>query len=99
MCDPQQRSVLRILRNVPPLLISRLTEEEDSAPTGPPRTKNELAFDDSLIYDPDAEGAHRVDLDAGSRVTENTNAAGLGFEADAIRSAVADELSDVGTIM
>ena len=31
------------------------TEEEDGGQNGPPRTKNELAFDNSHIYDPDAE--------------------------------------------
>ena len=72
----------------------RLTEEEDSVPTGPPRTKNEIAFDNSHIYDPDAmeTGCFNNDCDGTS--------APLDFDREKVNiSIVSDELNEIGTIM
>lgn len=72
----------------------RLTEEEDSIPTGPPRTKNELAFDNSHIYDPDA-----IESGSFNNDSDGTNAP-LGFDRDKVNiSVVTDELNEIGTIM
>jgi hypothetical protein len=72
----------------------RLTEEEDSIPTGPPRTKNELLFDDSLIYDPDSVVIQNIDHDgveANSSPIISANTGPTSF--------AAEELTLIGTVM
>ena len=47
------------------------TEEEDGGQNGPPRTKNELAFDNSHIYDPDAEQSLSLAQSESERLVES----------------------------
>ena len=47
------------------------TEEEDGGQNGPPRTKNELAFDNSHIYDPDAEQSLSLAKSESERLAES----------------------------
>ena len=73
---------------------SRLTEEEDSIPSGPPRTKNELLFDDSLIYDPDSavvQNSDHYDVEACNNPIVSVNTGYAAFSAE--------ELTLIGTIM
>ena len=77
-----------------PSLCGRLTEEEDSIPSGPPRTKNEILFDDSLIYDPDSaviqNGKHEG-MEACDNPILSANTGSAAFSAE--------ELTLIGNIM
>lgn len=77
----------------------RLTEEEESAPSGPPRTKNELLFDNSLIYDPDSNEIEDVELRCGEPIENSCMVESSTRQRTTANSVALDDLNQIGTIM
>ena len=79
--------------------VCRLTEEEESAPSGPPRTKNELLFDNSLIYDPDSTEIENIELHSGQSNDDSCQIGSSSKQRIAANSVSINDLNQIGTIM
>jgi hypothetical protein len=79
--------------------VYRLTEEEESAPSGPPRTKNELLFDNSLIYDPDSIEMENSEFHVGQPNGDSCEIGSSSKQRMAANSVAVDDLNQIGTIM